>query len=228
MGILEVVRSPVSGLRGVAGRGAMPGLVTVALWTLISLLTAGLGLLLGGFASADDFLESLPPGAVPPEVDEQSLEGIIVGFQAIGIGLRALWPFIYWPLLTLVMYLITRLFGGEGTLSGMFGAMGVACLPFVISGLLQLPIMGAQAALSSGGEPGTASVVLGAVGGLLSLLFLIWHVALVVIGGAVARQISYGRSGGSCAISCASVVGIPLLLLILFSVLLAAFGGAGG
>lgn len=228
MGILDVIRSPAGGMRGVAGRGAMPGFVVVALWTVVSLLAAGLGLLLGGFASADDLLESLPPGAVPPEVEEQSLEGIVVGFQAVGVGLRSLWPFIYWPLLTLVMHLITRFFGGEGSLSGMFGAMGAACLPFVISGLLRLPITGAQAALASGGEPGAASVVLGAVGGLLSLAALIWHVALVIVGGSVARRISYGRSGGSCAVSCAAVVGIPLLLLILFSVLLAAFGAAGG
>lgn len=228
MGILDVIRSPARGMRETAERGAVPGFVVVALWTLVSLLAAGLGLLLGGFASADEFLENLPPGVVPQEVNEQELEGIIVGFQAVGVGLRSLWPFIYWPILTLVMYLITRFFGGEGSLSGMFGAMGVACVPFVISGLLQLPIMGAQAALASGGEPGTASVVLGAVGGLLSLAFLVWHVALVIVGAAAARRISYGKSGGSCALSCATVVGVPLLLLILFSALLAAFGAAGG
>lgn len=228
MGILDVIRSPARGMRETAERGAVPGFVVVALWTLVSLLAAGLGLLLGGFASADEFLENLPPGAVPQEVNEQELEGIIVGFQAVGVGLRSLWPFIYWPILTLVMYLITRFFGGEGSLSGMFGAMGAACVPFVISGLLQLPIMGAQAALASGGEPGTASVVLGVVGGLLSLAFLVWHVALVIVGAAAARRISYGKSGGSCALSCATVVGVPLLLLILFSALLAAFGAAGG
>lgn len=206
----------------------MPGFVTVLLWTVVSLLAAGLGILLGGFASAEQVLEGLPPGTVPPEIDEQSLEGVVTGFQVVGIGLRALWPFIYWPILTLVMYLITRFFGGEGSLSGMFGAMGAACVPFVISGLVQLPIMGAQSALSSGGGPGTASSILGVLGLLLSLVFLIWHVALVVVGGATARQISYGSSGGSCAISCVTVVGVPLLLLILLSILLAVFGGTGG
>lgn len=214
-------------MREASERGAMPGFVTVALWTVVSLLTAGLGLLLGGLASTEEFLDSLPPGTVPPEIDEQQIEGIIVGFQAVGIGLRSLWPFIYWPLLTLVMYLITRFFGGEGRLSGMFGAMGAACVPFVISGLLQLPLMGAQAALASGGEPGPASAVLGTVGGLLSLAFLVWHVALVIVGAAVARSISYGKSGGSCAISCVTVVGVPLILLILLSVVLAV-SGAGG
>lgn len=214
-------------MREVAGRGAMPGFVTIVLWTIVSLLAAGLGLLLGGMTSANEILENLPPGTVPPEMDEQSLEGIVAGFQVVGIGLRALWPFIYWPILTLVMYLITRFFGGEGSLPGMFGAMGAACVPFVISGLLQLPIMGAQEALASSGEPGAANTALGAASGMLNLAFLIWHIALVVVGGAAARRISYGRSGGSCAISCVTVVGVPLLLLILISILLAVFGGGG-
>ncbi len=215
-------------MREVASRGAKPGLAVIALWVVASLLASGLGLLLGGFASAEQVLDNLPPGALPPDVDERSLEGAVAVFQAVGIGLRALLPFIYWPVLTLVMYLVTRFFGGEGGLSGMFGAMGAACLPFVISGLVQLPIMGAQAALASGGEPGAAAAALGAVGSLLNLLFLIWHVALVVVGAAAARGISYGRSGGSCAIGCAAVVGIPILLLIVFSIVLAVFGSAGG
>lgn len=211
-----------------AGRGATPGLVTILLWTAVSLLASGLGLLLGGFASAEELLESFPPGTVPPEVDEQSLEGLISVFQFVGIGVSVLWPFVYWPILTLVMYLVTGFFGGGGSLSGMFGTMGAACVPFVIAGLLQLPITGAQAALGSGGEPGAAAAALGSAGFLVNLGAIVWHVALAVIGGAAARGISYGRSGGSCAISCAAAVGIPLLLLILLSVILAVAGGAGG
>lgn len=226
--LLEVIRAPARGMREATERGATPGFATVALWAVATLLAAGLGLLLGGFASAGELLEGLPPGTVPPEVDEQSLEGIVVGFQAVGIGLRALWPFLYWAGLTLVMYLVSRLFGGSGALSAMFGAMGVACLPFVASSLVQLPIMGGQAALASGGGPGAANAVLATVGGLLSLAFLIWHVVLVVIGAAVARGVSYGRAGGSCAASVGVVIGVPLLLLVLFAVLLALFGGAGG
>lgn len=225
MGILDAIRSPARGMREVSGRGARPGLIVIVLWTVVSLLAAGLGILLGGLAPPEEILDSLPPGAVPPEVDEQSLERAIAGFQIAGIGLRSLWPFLYWPILTLVMHLITRFFGGEGALSGMFGAMGVACVPFVISGLLQLPIMGAQAALDAGGG-GTAGAVLGLVGLLINLGALIWHVALVVVGAAVARQLSYGRSSGSCAVSCATVVGVPLLLLIVLFVVLALVGGA--
>lgn len=223
MGILDAIRSPARGMREVSGRGAGPGLIVIVLWTVVSLLAAGLGILLGGFASPEEILDSLPPGAVPAEVEDQSLERAIAGFQIAGIVLRSLWPFLYWPILTLVMHLITRFFGGEGALSGMFGAMGVACVPFVIAGLLQLPITGAQAAL---GDGGTAGSVLGLVGGLLNLGALIWHVALVVVGAAVARQLSYGRSSGSCAVSCATVVGVPLLLLIVLSVVLALVGGA--
>ena len=100
-------------------------------------------------------------------------------------------------------------------------------MPFVISGLIQLPIIGAQAALASSGEPGTASALLGTAGGLLSLAFLIWHVALVVIGASAARSLSYGGSAGSCATSCAAVIGIPLLLLLLLGGVLTLLGGGG-
>ena len=71
------------------------------------------------------------------------------------------------------------------------------------------------------------AAVLSTIGGLLSLVLLGWHVALVVVGGAVARGISYGRSGGSCAASLAAVIGIPLLLVILLALLLFLFGGGG-
>jgi hypothetical protein len=198
--------------------------VVIALWVVVSLLTSGLGLILGGFASPEEIINGLPPGSVPAEVDEQSLERLITGFQVFGIGFRVFLPFLYWPILTLVMYLITRFFGGEGSLSGMFGAMGVACVPFVISGLVQLPITGVQAALD--GSP--VSQALGLAGGLLNVAFVIWHVVLAVIGAAVARQLSYGRSSGSCALSCATVIGVPILLLLVLSVVLAVAGGGGG
>lgn len=224
MGILDAIRSPARGMREASGRGAKPGLVVIVLWVVVSLLASGLGLILGGFTPPEEIIDSLPPGSVPAELDEQSLERFITGFQVFGIGLRVFWPFLYWPVLTLVMHLITRFFGGEGALSGMFGAMGVACVPFVISGLLQLPIIGAQAALNGG----SVSQALGLAGGLLNVAFVIWHVVLAVIGAAVARQLSYGRSSGSCAISCATVIGVPILLLLVLAVVLAVAGGGGG
>lgn len=228
LGIPAVITSPARGMREVAQRGALPGFVTVAAWVVVSLLSAGLTLLLGGLASTEELLESLPPEAVPDEIEEGSVESLLVGAQAVGIGLQALWPLLYWAVLALVMHLITRLFGGSGPLPGMFGAMGVACVPFVLSGLLWLPITGAQAALATGGEPGAVGVALGALGTLITLAALVWHVVLAVVGAAAARQISYGNSAGSCAISCAVAVGAPLLLLILVGVLLAVLGGAGG
>lgn len=223
MGILDAIHSPARGMREASERGAKPGLVVIVLWVLVSLLASGLGLILGGFTPPEEIIDGLPPGSVPAELDEQSLESFITGFQIFGIGLRAFWPFLYWPILTLVMHLITRFFGGEGSLSGMFGAMGVACVPFVISGLVQLPITGVQAALGGG----SVSQALGLVGGLLSVAFVGWHVVLAVIGAAVARQLSYGRSSGSCAISCATVIGVPVLLLLMLSVVLALVGGGG-
>lgn len=225
--ILDVIRAPSPGMRQVAHSGALPGFVTVALWIVVSLLAAGLGLLLGGFASVDELLEGLPPGTVPQDVDEASLESIVVGAQAAGIGLRALWPLLYWAVLTLVMYLITKLFGGAGSLSGMFGAMGVACVPFVISGVLQLAVTGGQAASGSAGAPQALIIALGALGALVSVAAVIWHIALVVIGASAARGLSYGGSAGSCATSCAAVIGIPLLLLFLLGGLLTLLGGGG-
>ena len=222
-----MIRAPASGMREMARRGALPGFVVVVLWVLVSLLSAGLGLLLGGFASVDELLEGLPPGGVPQEVDEDSLESLVVGAQAAGLGLRALWPLVYWAVLTLVMHLVTRLFGGSGSLSGMFGAMGAACVPFVISGVLQMVVTGGQAAVASGVGPNAVGVALGAAGALVSLLAVIWHVALVVIGASAARGLSYGGSAGSCATSCAAVIGLPLLLLLLLGGLLALFGGGG-
>ena len=225
--ILGVIRAPAPGMREVARSGALPGFAAVVLWVVVSLLAAGLGLLLGGFASVDELLEGLPPGSVPQEVDEASLESIVFGAQAVGIGLRALWPLLYWAVLTLVMYLVTKLFGGAGSLSGMFGAMGVACVPFVISGLLQLIVTGGQAASVSTGVPEALGIALGAVGALVSVAALIWHVALVVIGASAARSLSYGGSAGSCATSCAAVIGIPLLLLLLLGGVLTLLGGGG-
>lgn len=225
--ILDVIRTPASGMRQIAQQGALPGFVTVALWIVVSLLAAGLGLLLGGFASADELLEGLPPGSVPQGVDEAGLESIVVGAQAAGIGLRALWPLLYWAVLTLAMHLISRLFGGSGSLSGMFGAMGAACAPFVISGILRLVVTGGQEATASAGGPEAVGIALGAVGALISVAALIWHVALVVIGTSAARRLSYGGSAGSCATSCAAVIGVPLLLLFLVGGLLTLLGGGG-
>jgi hypothetical protein len=69
---------------------------------------------------------------------------------------------------------------------------------------------------------------LGLLSALLGLAFLLWHVALVVIGVASARRVGYGQSAGSCAISCAGCVGLILIVVVVFTVLVAVIVGAAG
>jgi hypothetical protein len=100
--------------------------------------------------------------------------------------------------------------------------VGVAQVPFVISGAIQLPIVGLEVAL---GPQNTAATVAGLLSSLLGLLALLWFIVLVVIGAASARRVGYGESAGSCAISCAGCVGLILIVGVLFAVLIALFIG---
>jgi hypothetical protein len=212
-------------MRGVTGQGSsVPGFIVVALWAVIGLVSAGVAILLG--EGGGGALEDLPPGTLPEEIGPEALEGLLVTFQVVGVFLTAIFPFFYWLVLSLVMQLVTRFFGGEGSLSRMVGA----CIPFVILGLVQLPLTGVQVLLEGGdpSEAGAGTVILGLLSFLLYIAALVWHVALVVVGAGVARQIGFGESGGSCAISCAAAIGIPLLLLVLLVAVAALIGGVAG
>lgn len=218
------MRSPIEGMRGITGQeSSVPGFIVVALWAVIGLVSAGVAILLG--VGGEDVLEDLPPGTLPEEIGPEAIEGLLVTFQVVGVFLTAIFPFFYWLVLSLVMQLVTRFFGGEGSLSRMLGAVGAACLPFVILGLVELPLTGVQVLLEDGGA---GAVIVSLLSFLLYLAALVWHVALVVVGSGVARQISFGQSGGSCAISCAAVVGIPILLLVLLVAVAALIGGVAG
>lgn len=211
-------------MRGVAGQeSSVPGFIVVALWAVIGLVSMGVAILLG--EGGEGALEDLPPGTLPEEIGPEAIEGLLVTFQVVGVFLSAIFPFFYWLVLSLVMQLVTRFFGGEGSLSRMLGAIGAACVPFAIAGLAQLPLTGVQALLE--GE-GAGAVIIGILSVLLTIGALVWHVALVVVGSGVARQIGFGQSGGSCAISCAAAVGIPVLLLVLLVAVAALVGGAAG
>jgi hypothetical protein len=216
-------------MRGVTGQGSsVPGFIVVALWAVIGLVSAGVAILLG--QGGGGALEDLPPGTLPEEIGPEALEGLLVTLQVVWVFLTAIFPFFYWLVLSLVMQLVTRFFGGEGSLARMLGAIGAACIPFVVLGLVQLPLTGVQVLLE-GGDPssaGAGTVIIGLLSFLLYIAALVWHVALVVVGAGVARQISFGQSGGSCAISCAAAIGIPLLLLVLLVAVAALIGGAAG
>lgn len=62
--------------------------------------------------------------------------------------ISVLWPFVLWVVVSLVMQLVTRFFGGEGPLSAMFAAVGVAYLPYVLSTLVSAPVQAVQVTLT--------------------------------------------------------------------------------
>jgi len=111
----------------------------------------------------------------------------------------------------------------------MLAAMGVAQVPLVISAAIYIPITGLQVLLDPAYQSGSSvTAVLGLLSGFLGLAFLLWHVALVVIGAAFARRVGYGESVGSCAISCTGCVGLILIVVLVFVVLVAVIVGAAG
>ena len=198
-------------------RKAALGFGVVLVWALVSLASAVI-LVFTGFDvdQISSGVQGLPEGA---------LEGAVAAAQ-IGVPvLSALYPFAWWAIVSLVMHLVTRFFGGSGTLAGTFAVVGLACLPFVISSLISIPITGIQAVA---GPQSAASGILGAIDFLIGLGALGWHVVLVVIGASFARQVSYGQSSGSCAISCAGLGGLVIGLFVILGIIIAlASGGAG-
>lgn len=212
MGAFAVIWSPVRVLREVAeDQNLLAGFIVVALNAALSL--AGVAVLLfSGNLQAQ--LEA--SGAQLPQ-------GFFESFVVIALVFAALAPFVWWLLISLVLQLVTHFFGGEGSLSAMFAVVGVAFAPLVLSAVLSIPLSGLQAVL----EPGSAAVTaLGLLSNLLALAFFVWHVVLIVIGAALARNISYGESTGSCAISCGGCLGLIILVIVALAVVSALFAGA--
>lgn len=211
MGAFAVIWSPVRVLREIAGeRNLLAGFIVVALNAALGL--GGVAILLfGGNLQAQ--LEA--SGAQLPQ-------GFFEGFAVIALVLAVLAPFVWWLLISLIMHLVTRFFGGEGPLSATFAAVGVAFVPLVLSTVVSIPLGGLQAVLETGSAAGTA---IGLLSNLLALAFLVWHAVLVVIGAALARNISYGESTGSCAISCGGCLGLIILVIVALSVVAALFSG---
>jgi hypothetical protein len=212
LGAFAVIWSPVRVLREVAeGRNLLAGFIVVALNAALSL--AGVAVLLfSGNLQAQ--LEA--SGAQLPQ-------GFFESFVVIALVFAALAPFVWWLLISLVLQLVTRFFGGEGPLPAMFAVVGVAFVPLVLSAVLSIPLSGLQAVLESGSAAVTA---LGLLSNLLALAFFVWHVVLIVIGAALARNISYGESTGSCAISCGGCLGLIILVVVALAVVSALFAGA--
>lgn len=212
MGAFAVIWSPIRVLRQTAeARNVLAGFIVVALGTALAL--AGLAILLfGGDLQAQ--IES--SGAqIPPNFFE--------GFAVGTLVFAALAPFIWWLLVSLIMQLVTSFFGGEGPLSATFAVVGVAFVPLLLSTAISIPLGGIQAVLETGSSIGAA---IGLLSNLITLACFVWHVVLVVIGAALARNVSYGQASGSCAISCGGCMGIIILVIVALAAIGALFTGA--
>ncbi len=212
MGAFAVIWSPVRVLREVAAeRNLLAGFIIVAVNAALGL--AGVAILIfGGNLQAQ--LEA--SGAQLPQ-------GFFESFAVIALVLAVLAPFVWWLLISLVMHLVTRFFGGEGPISATFSVVGVAFAPLVLSAVVSIPLGGLQALLETGSVAGTA---IGLLSNLFALAFLVWHVVLVVLGVALARNVGYGESTGSCAISCGGCLGIIILVIVALGIIGALFAGA--
>ena len=200
LGAFAVIWAPVRTLRGVAGRRrALPGLVVVALYAALSLAVSA-AFVLGGATRRSVEQQSAQPGP-PPETLVRAAE---VGTPA----LAALSPFVIWLVVSLLMQLATRPFGGVGPLSSMLGVVGVAQAPLLVGGVLGAVLSGLQLLAGAGTPVGAALDYLVFLAGLG---FSLWYVVLVVIGAALARSIGYGEAAGSCALSC---VGLAVLIIV--------------
>ena len=228
MGALAVIWAPVRTLaRAAEERWVLLAFGIVALYAALNLVGTGLGAF-----SALEQLRSGPQGAeLPPEFEE-----FFPAFFVFGLVFSVVWPFVSWLLISGLMQLITRFFGGTGPFSGMLAVVGVAHVPYLIERLIQLPLAGLQILLvpdpATAADPttggGLAATLLGLLGFLLWLAALVWFVILVVIGAAFARRVGYGESAGSCAISCAGIVGLILIVGVVLAVVVAALVGAVG
>ena len=181
----------------------LAGFIVTAVYAVLSLAAAAIAVL-GGVTRAQFEGQPAPPG-LPPDL----LDNIVAATEIATLLFSVLSPFVWWVLISLVMQLATRFFGGSGPLPAMLAAVGVAGVPLALGALAQALATGLQVAL---GVDGAAGVMAGTLGGLLALAALVWHVVLVVIGAALARRIGYGEAAGSCAVSCAGCLGLIILV----------------
>ena len=222
MEALAVIWAPMSTLARVAEeRRVLLSFGVVALYAVLGLAGSALAVL-GGLTQAQfetGQAQPLPPG----------FEDILDYVGVFSLVSAVIQPFVLWLLVSGLMQLVTRFFGGTGPFSAMLAVVGVAQMPLVLSVALYIPITGLQVVLDPPDQSGgSVTTVLGLLSALLGLAFLLWHVALVVIGAASARRVGYGQSAGSCAISCAGCVGLILIVVVVFTVLVAVIVGAAG
>ena len=219
MGVISVIWSPVRTLREVAeGRRVLAGFLVVAAGAALSLISSAIFIFTGLLQTQFETFFEATQGQLPPDLRENFVA--LTGVSSLIFAV--LGPFVIWAVVSLVMQLVTRFFGGEGPLSAMFAAIGVAYLPYVISTLISAPLQAIQVTLD---PTSVVAQILGLASGLLSVVFLVWFVVLVVIGAAQARNISYGESTGSCAISCAGCLGLIIGVVVVLAVVASLIAG---
>jgi hypothetical protein len=206
LGVVAVIWAPGRVLGDVAAqRNVLAGFIVTAIYAALSVAGAAVSVL-GGVTRAQFEGQQVPPG-LPPDL----LENLVVATEIATLVFAALSAFIWWITVSVVMQLATSLFGGNGPLSAMLAAVGVAGVPLALGALAQALATGIQVAL---GVNSTAGMIVGVLGGLLALAALVWHVVLVVIGASLARRIGYGEAAGSCAVSCAGLLGLIILIAV--------------
>lgn len=211
LGAVAVIWNPVRTLRRIAEeRRAFPGFVVVAAYAALSLIVST-AFVLGGVTRRSIEQQPAQPG-LPPGSEDTLARVAEFAIPALAV----LSPFVIWLVVSLLMQLATRFFGGAGPLSSMLGVVGVAQAPFFVSGVLGAVLTGLQL-LAGPGTP--AGAALGYLVSLVGIAFFLWYVVLVVIGAALARDIGFGESAGSCALSC---VGLGVLIILV--VIVAAIG----
>lgn len=151
MGALAVVWAPVSTLARVAEeRRVLLGFGVVALYAALGLVGGAIAVF-GGLTQAQfqqPGAQPLPPGA----------EDFLAYFGIFSLVSAVVQPFVLWLLVSGLMQLVTRFFGGTGPFPGMLAVVGVAQVPLVIFTALYIPIAGLQAVLGPRirrGERGT-------------------------------------------------------------------------
>ena len=211
LGAVAVIWAPVRTLRRVAeGRRALPGLAVVAACAFLSLVVSAIFVLAGVTRRSVVGQAAQQPG-LDPDAPEAAARVVEVGTLVSA----ALSPFLVWIVVSLLMQLATRLFGGTGPLPAMLGVVGAAQAPLLVNVVLGAALTGLRFLAGPTTPAGTA---LGYLVSLVGIAFFLWYVVLVVIGAALARGIGYGESAGSCALSCVGLGALIILVVIVAAV----------
>lgn len=212
-----MIWAPISTLARVAEeRRVLLGFGVVALYAALGLISSGLTVLSGSLQAQFETGaqgQPLPPG----------LEDFFVYFEIFTLVSAVVTPFVLWLVVSGLMQLVTRFFGGTGPFSGMLTAVGVAHVPFLISAVISLLLLVLLVLL---GPENAAATIITSLSSLIGLAVFVWFAVLVVIGAALARRVSYGQSAGSCAISCAGLFGLILIVIVVVTIAVVAIAGA--